>query len=277
MHKMTNKEYDVVSADVSCGIASVCQACLTGTPGMGSPAAGLAGGGGGGAPVGHSLLRNVSMDYNICQTAYSTSTFAEFQCLIHYHYLLPHHLENLYQQQSNIPAIPLMVESARAGEHAKDPCQAVQPFWWSHVGCRLAHALCVCAKAVNHSCANCQFQKSYRVKAHKTDDRNQEGKQNRRQGVALANARLQIEHFVPHCIPSNQRKHGPPQNLHQDYNHWGWNVDVPKNVFCVCGGGGGDTILKRKACMGPGVGAQRRGPVPKRMSDGTHHDCTGPP
>ena len=29
----------------------------------------------------------------------------------------------------------------------------------------------------------------------------------------------------------------------------------------------GDAILKRKACMGPGVGAQRRGPVPKRMSD----------
>ena len=34
---------------------------------------------------------------------------------------------------------------------------------------------------------------------------------------------------------------------------------------CVCGGG--DAILERKACMGPGVGAQRRGPVPKRMSD----------
>ena len=45
---------------------------------------------------------------------------------------------------------------------------------------------------------------------------------------------------------------------------------------CVCGGGG-DTILKRKACMGLGVGAQRRGPVPKRMSDENHHDCTGPP
>ena len=28
--------------------------------------------------------------------------------------------------------------------------------------------------------------------------------------------------------------------------------------------------------MGPGVGAQRRGPVPKRMSDENHHDCTGP-
>ena len=34
---------------------------------------------------------------------------------------------------------------------------------------------------------------------------------------------------------------------------------------CVCVGG--NTILKRKACMGPGVGAQRRGPVPKRMFD----------
>ena len=29
--------------------------------------------------------------------------------------------------------------------------------------------------------------------------------------------------------------------------------------------------------MGPGVGAQRGGPVPKRMSDENHHDCTGPP
>ena len=29
--------------------------------------------------------------------------------------------------------------------------------------------------------------------------------------------------------------------------------------------------------MGPGVGALRRGPVPKRMSDENHHDCTGPP
>ena len=46
---------------------------------------------------------------------------------------------------------------------------------------------------------------------------------------------------------------------------------------CVCVGGGGDAILERKACMGPGVGAQRRGPVPKRMSDENHHDCTGPP
>ena len=45
---------------------------------------------------------------------------------------------------------------------------------------------------------------------------------------------------------------------------------------CVCVWRG-DTILKRKACMGPGVGAQRRGPVPKRMSDENHHDCTGPP
>ena len=35
---------------------------------------------------------------------------------------------------------------------------------------------------------------------------------------------------------------------------------------CVCRG---NAILKRKACMGPGVGAQRRGPVPKRMS----HEC----
>ena len=25
--------------------------------------------------------------------------------------------------------------------------------------------------------------------------------------------------------------------------------------------------------MGPGVGAQRRGPVPKRMSDENHHVC----
>ena len=48
--------------------------------------------------------------------------------------------------------------------------------------------------------------------------------------------------------------------------------------MCICvWGGGGDAILKRKACMGPGVGAQRRGPVPKRMSDENHHDCTGPP
>ena len=39
----------------------------------------------------------------------------------------------------------------------------------------------------------------------------------------------------------------------------------------------GDAILKREACMGPGVGAQRRGPVPKRMSDENHHDCTGLP
>ena len=46
--------------------------------------------------------------------------------------------------------------------------------------------------------------------------------------------------------------------------------------LCVCGGGGG-AILERKACMGPAVGAQRRGPVPKRMSDENHHDCTGPP
>ena len=37
--------------------------------------------------------------------------------------------------------------------------------------------------------------------------------------------------------------------------------------MCGGGGGGGDAIFKRKACMGPGVGAQRRGPVPKRMSD----------
>ena len=36
---------------------------------------------------------------------------------------------------------------------------------------------------------------------------------------------------------------------------------------CVCVGGGGDAIFKRKACMGPGVSAQWRGPVPKRMSD----------
>ena len=36
---------------------------------------------------------------------------------------------------------------------------------------------------------------------------------------------------------------------------------------CVCVPAGGDAILKRKACMGPGVGAQRRGPVSKRMSD----------
>ena len=52
--------------------------------------------------------------------------------------------------------------------------------------------------------------------------------------------------------------------------------DIQQADVCV-GGGGGDTILKRKACMGPGVGAQRRGPVPKRMSDENHHDCTGPP
>ena len=47
-------------------------------------------------------------------------------------------------------------------------------------------------------------------------------------------------------------------------------------TLCVCVWGG-NAILKRKACMGPGVGAQRRGPVPKRMSDENHHDCTGPP
>ena len=42
----------------------------------------------------------------------------------------------------------------------------------------------------------------------------------------------------------------------------------PGGPGCVCaGGGGGDAIFKRKACMGPGVSAQRRGPVPKRMSD----------
>ena len=29
--------------------------------------------------------------------------------------------------------------------------------------------------------------------------------------------------------------------------------------------------------MGPGVGAQPGGAVPKRMSDENHHDCTGPP
>ena len=38
---------------------------------------------------------------------------------------------------------------------------------------------------------------------------------------------------------------------------------IPQRAVCVSGGMGGDAILKRKACMGPGVGAQRRGPVPE--------------
>ena len=39
----------------------------------------------------------------------------------------------------------------------------------------------------------------------------------------------------------------------------------PMPSVCVCVGmGGGDTILKRKACMGPGVGAQRRGACAKK-------------
>ena len=66
------------------------------------------------------------------------------------------------------------------------------------------------------------------------------------------------------------------------YGHMGMQMQVCGMAVrwfvrvCVCVTGG-DTILKRKACMGPGVGTQRRGPVPKRMSDENHHDCTGPP
>ena len=56
---------------------------------------------------------------------------------------------------------------------------------------------------------------------------------------------------------------------------WGWAEG--QRLLCVCVWGGGGAILKRKACMGPGVGAQRRGPVPIRMSDENHQDCTGPP